>query len=62
MEDAYGTLSISKIFLPAIEWKGKEDDEYDRHKMEILDKKALGTIRLCLVVLLAFNISKEMTK
>jgi hypothetical protein len=28
---------------------------------EILDKKALGTIRLCLVASVAFNISKEKT-
>ena len=28
---------------------------------DILDRKALGTIRLCLVVSVAFNISKEMT-
>ena len=30
-------------------------------KWEILDIKALGTIRLCLVVLVTFNISKETT-
>jgi len=28
---------------------------------DILDRKALGTIRLCLAMLVAFNISKEMT-
>ena len=28
---------------------------------EVLDRKALGTIRLCLVTSVAFNISKEMT-
>ena len=28
---------------------------------EILDRKALGTIRLCLAALIAFNISKEKT-
>ena len=30
-------------------------------KWDILDRKALGTIRLCLVTSVAFNISKEMT-
>jgi len=28
---------------------------------EILDRKELGTIRLCLAALVSFNISKEMT-
>jgi len=31
-------------------------------KWDILDRKALGTMRLCLAALVAFNISKEMTK
>ena len=34
-----------------------EDKEWD-----ILDRKALGTIQLCLASLMAFNISKEKTK
>ena len=30
-------------------------------KWEILDRKAFGTVRLCLATLVAFNISKETT-
>ena len=35
---------------------GMEDEEW-----EVLDRKELGTIRLCLALSVAFNISKEKT-
>ena len=61
MEDADGRLSVSERSIPTIEWKNKEFDDYNRRKWEILDRKALGTIRLCLATSVAFNISKETT-
>lgn len=33
MEDADGRLSVSERSIPTIEWKDKEADEYDRHRM-----------------------------
>ena len=33
MEDADGRLSVSERFVPTIEWKGKEVDEYDKRRM-----------------------------
>jgi hypothetical protein len=62
MEDADGRLFISEGSIPTIGRNSKEvnmatkDEEWD-----ILDRKALGTIRLSLAVSVAFNISKEKT-
>ena len=39
MEDADGRLSISEIFVPTIEQKDKEADEYDGHKMGYSQQK-----------------------
>ena len=33
VEDADGRLSVSERFVPTIERKGKEADEYDKNKM-----------------------------
>jgi len=33
MEDANGRLSILEIFVPTIEQKDKESNDYDIHKM-----------------------------
>ena len=33
VEDADGRLSISEKSVPTIEWKDKEADEYERHRM-----------------------------
>ena len=41
--------------------KAKKSMSMTDTEWDILDRKALGTIRLCLVASVAFNISKEMT-
>ena len=33
VEDANGRLSVSEIFVPTIERKDKEADEYEKHRM-----------------------------
>ena len=50
-KDLYVTLG-RKTKMPT----GMKDEEWN-----LLDRKALGTIWLCLAVLVAFNISKETT-
>jgi len=39
VEDADGRLSVSERSVPTIEWKDKEADEYDRHKMGYYGEK-----------------------
>ena len=41
--------------------KSKQSVAMKDEKWEVLDRKALGTIRLCLASSVAFNISKEKT-
>ena len=41
--------------------KAKQSAAMKDEEWEVLDRKALGTIRLCLASLVAFNISKEKT-
>ena len=41
--------------------KAKKPTSMTDTKWDILDRKALGTIWLCLAALVAFNISKEIT-
>ena len=48
------------LYLPFGEKPSKLTSMIDE-EWEFLDRKALGTIRLCLVALIAFNISKEKT-
>ena len=48
------------IYLP-LGGKTNKLTSMKEKKWDILDKKALGTIRLCLAALVAFNISKEKT-
>ena len=48
------------LFLP-LGGIGKKSAATKDEEWEILDKKALGTIRLSLAALVAFNISKEKT-
>jgi hypothetical protein len=60
MEDADGRLFISEGSVPTIERSSKEASGQDE-EWEILDRKALGTIRLSLVASVAFNILKEKT-
>ena len=61
MEDADGRLSISETSVPTIEQKNKEVGGHDNAEWNIIDRKALRTIRYCLAVSVAFNISKETT-
>ena len=39
MEDADRRLYVLERSLPTIEWKGKEADEHDRHRMEYSRQK-----------------------
>ena len=61
MEDANGRLSISKGSLLAIERKAKKPMSVNDEEWDILDRKALGTIQLCLTMSVDFNISSEKT-
>jgi hypothetical protein len=57
MEDC---LYHKDLFLPLDEIKRKPMSMTDE-EWKVIDRKALGTIWLCLVVLVDFNISKEKT-
>jgi hypothetical protein len=48
------------LYLP-LGGKEKQSTSMKDEEWEILDRKALGTIRLCLEASMAFNISKEKT-
>jgi hypothetical protein len=61
MEDADGRLFISEGSIPTIGWNRKELMAMKDEEWEILDRKALGMIRLSLAASVAFNISKEKT-
>jgi hypothetical protein len=61
MEDADGRLFISEGSIPTIGKVAKKSITMKDEEWEILDRKALGTIRLSLAVSVAFNISKEKT-
>ena len=61
MEDADGRLFISEGSIPTIEWSTKKPTAMKDEEWEILDRKALGTIRLSVEASVAFNISKEKT-
>ena len=47
------------LYLP-LSGKTKKPMSMTATEWDILDRKALGTIRLCLAASVAFNISKEM--
>ena len=49
------------LYLP-LGGKEKQPAAMKDEEWEVLDRKALGTIRLCLASSVAFNISKEITK
>ena len=59
MEYANGGLSLPKGSVPAIGRKRKTLEAMKDEEWEVLDRKALGTIQLCLASSVAFNISKE---
>jgi hypothetical protein len=61
MEDADGRLFISEGSIPTIGWNKKKLMTMKDEEWEVLDRKALGTIRLSLAASVAFNISKEKT-
>ena len=48
------------LYLP-LGGKKKQPKDMDDEEWNILDRKALETIRLCLAASVAFNISKETT-
>ena len=48
------------LYLP-LSGKTKKSTAMTNEEWNILDRKALGTVRLCLPVSVAFNISKETT-
>ena len=48
------------LYLP-LSGKTKNSMAMTDAEWEILNRKALGTVRLCLAALVAFNISKETT-
>ena len=48
------------VYLP-LSGKAKKPVSMTDTKWDILDRKALGTIQLCLAASVAFNISKETT-
>ena len=50
-----------KYLYQPLRGKTKKPTSMADTEWDIIDRKALGTIRLCLAVLVAFNISKEMT-
>ena len=49
------------LYLP-LSGKIKKPTTMTDVELEILDRKALGTVRLCLAASVAFNISKETTR
>ena len=62
MEDANGGLSVLEGSILIVGKKKKKQPTTMKDKeWEVLDKKELGTIRLCLDLSVAFNISKEKT-
>jgi hypothetical protein len=46
------------LYLP-LGGKSKKPTDMEDEEWNLLDRKALGTIRLCLAASVAFNISKE---
>jgi hypothetical protein len=61
MEDANGRLFISEGSIPTIGRIEKKSTTMKDEEWEVLDRKALGMIRLCLAASVDFNISKEKT-
>ena len=61
MEDVDGRLSVLEIFVLTIERKAKNSTAMKDAEWEILDRKTLRTIQLCLAASVAFNISKKTT-
>ena len=62
MEDANGRLSLSEGFMEATERKTKNQGSMSNAELDILDRKALGSIRLCLAPSVQFIIIKAKMK
>ena len=58
MEDENGGLSVPERSVPVVGRKANQPAAMKDEEWEVLDRKALGTIRLCLASSVAFNISK----
>ena len=61
MEDANGGLYVLEGSISNIGQKKKQPATMKDEEWEVVDRKALGTIRLCLDSSMSFNISKENT-
>jgi hypothetical protein len=59
MEDANGRLFISEGSILPLGRIAKKLMDMKDEEWEVLDRKTLGTIRLCLAASVTFNISKE---
>jgi hypothetical protein len=55
MEDADGRLFISEGYIPTIGWNKKKSMAMKDEEWEVLDRKALGMIRLSLAALSGFQ-------
>ena len=62
MEDANGRLSLSEGFMEPLEGKTKNQASMSNDEWDLLDRKALESIRLCLAPSVAFNITKAKKK
>ena len=58
MEDVDRRLSVLERSVPTIGWKKKMSTGMTDEEWNLLDRKALGTVRLCLAASVTFNISK----
>ena len=61
MENANGRLSISEGSVFTMGGKAAKPAAMKDEAWNLLDRKALGTIRLCLAASVAYNILKEKT-
>ena len=61
MEDGNGRIFYQKDLLKLIKEKAKNQGSMSNDEWDLLDRKALGRIWLCLEQLVAFNITKVKT-
>jgi hypothetical protein len=61
MKDANGGLSVLEKPIPTIGWSRNKPVSMKDEEWEVHDRKALEIVWLCLVALVAFNISKQKT-
>ena len=58
MKDANGRLSLSEGFMEAVRRKNQESRIMSNDEWDLLDRKALGSIWLCLAPSVDLNITK----